>query len=78
MGVDSPRPAEMVALLNVLIACAIALAVSVMIQLLVVYLWRNWVNRRYYRERRETAAAVDPGRDSVQEIDADHDGRLKA
>ena len=78
LGTDSSRPAELVALQNVLIACAIALAVATVIQLLVIHLWRNWVNRRYYQERRreQVAAAVDSGRASAQQIDIDNDGRL--
>ena len=42
-------PVEMVSLLNILITCFVAVALVMLAQLLLVQMWRKWVNRKYYR-----------------------------
>ena len=50
-GVGLPLPEELLSLLNTIITLLIAVAFTALVQLSMVWLWRNRINRRFYLER---------------------------
>ena len=56
---SSPMPPELATLINLLMTAAIAISLVVPAQCLLVVMWRHVVNRRYYRQQRAIAVALE-------------------
>ena len=54
-GASAGRPEELRRLLNLLISAAVGITLSFTIQLVIVCLWRHWINRRWQREQNYVA-----------------------
>jgi hypothetical protein len=53
-------PPLMASLLNLLTTCALAILLTIVVQLFLVCLWRHAINRRYYRQQQAIVPGTDP------------------